>query len=71
MKALIIFWIVVSVNFYTLSVDTTIDFELNKAYFAARKNIIYFKTTESEGKVVHPTQKPIALLNKERMLFFS
>lgn len=26
------------------------------------RNVIYFKTAESEGKVVHPTQKPIALL---------
>ena len=26
------------------------------------RNVIYFKTAESEGKVVHPTQKPLALL---------
>ena len=26
------------------------------------KNIIYFKTAESESKIVHPTQKPVALL---------
>ena len=26
------------------------------------KSIIYFKTAESEGKIVHPTQKPVALL---------
>lgn len=25
------------------------------------KSIQYFKTSESEGKVIHPTQKPIAL----------
>jgi DNA modification methylase len=26
------------------------------------KSIIYFKTAESEGNVVHPTQKPVALM---------
>jgi len=26
------------------------------------KSIIYFKTAEAEGKIIHPTQKPIALL---------
>ncbi|MHA8083233.1 hypothetical protein ACST14_07405 [Aquirufa sp. A-Brett2-15D] len=51
MKALIISWIVVLVNFYTLSVDTTIDFELNKAYFAFRNNIIYFKGKPVNGTV--------------------
>ena len=24
--------------------------------------ILYFKTAESEGKVIHPTQKPVALI---------
>lgn len=51
MKALIISWIVVLVNFHTLSVDTTIDFELNKAYFAFRNNIIYFKGKPVNGTV--------------------
>jgi len=26
------------------------------------RSVIYFKTAESEGKVVHPTQKPLALM---------
>lgn len=26
------------------------------------RNVLYFKTAESEGKVIHPTQKPIALI---------
>ena len=25
-------------------------------------DVVYFKTSESEGKVIHPTQKPVALL---------
>jgi DNA modification methylase len=26
------------------------------------RSVIYFKTAESEGKVIHPTQKPVALM---------
>lgn len=26
------------------------------------RNVIYFKTAESEGEVIHPTQKPVALV---------
>lgn len=26
------------------------------------RNVVYFKTAESEGEVIHPTQKPIALI---------
>lgn len=26
------------------------------------RNVIYFKTAESEGEVIHPTQKPVALI---------
>mgnify|MGYP003655228950 CR=1 FL=1 len=34
----------------------------NKSGMRHPKNKIYFKTSESEGKVLHPTQKPVALL---------
>ena len=43
-----------------ISTEPTLVKNINGLRFP--KNIIYFKTTESEGKVVHPTQKPVALL---------
>lgn len=33
----------------------------NKTGLRYPRSVIYFKTAESEGKVVHPTQKPVAL----------
>jgi len=34
----------------------------NKSGLRYPRTVLYFKTAENEGKVIHPTQKPVALL---------
>lgn len=43
---------------YGKQVATLVENKTGKRY---PRTVVYFKTAESEGKVIHPTQKPIAL----------
>lgn len=51
MKVVQIFSLVVLVNFYTFSVDTTINFESNLANFSLKNNVFYFKGKPVNGTV--------------------
>ena len=44
---------------YGKQVETLVE---NKTGLRYPRTVIYFKTAESEGKVIHPTQKPISMV---------